>query len=114
MKLVAKFVNDRYESKNFSIFKDSNKEQFNKLQNLIYNLEEQGLNTSLKLNEKYKNTIYINFIDRYDNLGTFEQGKKYELTIKDLKPNNKGYVNFKLIDYEEIEEDEEQFGDLLD
>lgn len=112
MEVVAKFVNDRYDSKNFSIFKDANKEQFKKLQNLIYKIEEEGLKTGLRLNEKYKNTIYVSFMDKYDNLGEFEQGKKYKLCFRDLIPNAKGYVNFKLIDYEEIEEIE-KFGNLL-
>ena len=74
--------------------------------------EEEGFKTSLRLNEKYKNTIYLSFMDKYDTLGEFEQGKKYKLSFRDLVPNTKGYVNFKLIDYEEIEEVEE-FGDLL-
>lgn len=113
MKVVAKFINNRYDSKNFSIYKDTNPEQFKKLLNLICTIKEQGYETSLKLNEKYKNTIYINFLDKYDNLGQFEQRKKYELEIKDLKPNSKGYVNFKLLNSELIPEIEEEFGNLL-
>lgn len=112
MEVIAKFINDKYDSKNFSIYKDTNKEQFNKLLDVISNLENKGLKTSLKLNNKFKNTIYINFMDKYDRLGNFEIGKKYKLFFKDLPVNEKGYVNFKLCNYELIEEDE-KFGNLL-